>query len=318
MKNSAKLFLSLALVAAVCGGVAFPAQGQGVAPQPGDLVRVTVTAVGRGGAAPPAVPAENLLVYQEKQRRPVVGWTPVEVQAAGLDLAILVDDSLDTSVGLQLDDLAHFVRSLPASTRVAVAYANNGSANLRQDFTADHEQAANALRLPLGSPTAFSSVYLSLVDLLQRWPDSGHRRAVLLVSHGIDLFRGVAESSPGTNFDLDRAIREAQRRGVVVYTLYATGAGRIHRFFFLVSNGQGCLSRLALETGGEAFFQGFGTPIAFAPFLEDLGKMLGQQYVLLFRAQLGKKAGYQRLRVTTEQPGVELMAPRRVWVPAAQ
>jgi hypothetical protein len=57
------------------------------------------------------------------------------------------------------------------------------------------------------------------------------------------------------------------------------------------------------------------TPVSFEPFLEELQKTLAQQYLLTFRAAPGEKAGYQRVRITTEVPGVELMAPTRVWVP---
>lgn len=303
----------------------------------GPLVRVTVTAVEHKGGDAGSVTKEDVQVRQGKERRPVVDWQAAGAQGewAPLDLAILMDDSLDTGVGIHLDDLKKFIRSLPASTRVAVAYAQNGSANLRQNLTADKEGAASALRLPLGLRDSFASPYLAVMDLVQRLPfDSAptsrgsaqglrpeskdRRRAVLLISDGIDLMRGVRNSQPGLNFELERAIEQAQRRNVQVYTLYAGGSGRIRRNFFLVSNGQGSLSRLALETGGEGFFQGFSTPVSFEPYLEELGKMLSQQYVLTFRARAGEKSGYQRIRVTTEVPGVELMAPTRVWVPASR
>ncbi|MGH9580727.1 MAG: VWA domain-containing protein [Terriglobales bacterium] len=309
---SPRLLARLGLVTLLAALMAAPAMAQAQGP----LVTVTVTAVGHKGADPASVTKEDVQVRQRDDRRPVVAWVPAGGDAAPLDLVILIDDSLDTGVGTNLDDLKKFIRSLPANTRVAVAYAQNGSAQLRQNLTSDREEAAKALRLPLGLRDSFSSPYLAVVDLMGRLPQTQGRRAILLISDGIDLMRGVSGSSPASNNELQRAIEQAQRRNVQVYTLYASGSGRIRRNFFLVSNGQGALSRLALETGGEAYFQGLGTPVSFEPFLEELNQTLSQQYLLTFRAAPGEKASYQRLRVTTEVPGVEMMAPTRVWVPA--
>ena len=139
-----------------------------------------------------------------------------------------------------------------------------------------------------------------------------------MVSDGVDLFRGLEESSPASNPDLRRAIERAQRRGVVVDTIYARGESPLHRNFILVTNGQSSLARLAFETGGQAFFQGFDTPVGFQPFLGELAANLGQQYVLTFRALPGKKGGYQRFQITTEVPGVELVAPAQIYIPAVK
>jgi hypothetical protein len=130
-----------------------------------------------------------------------VSWVPAQGQQAGLDLIILVDDALDSSVGIQLDPLAKFIRSLPPTTRVAVAYARNGNALLQQNLTDDHEAAAKALRITLGNPGAGGSPYLSLIDLLNRIPPGSNRRAVLFISDGIDLSAGLGLFA-GSNFDL--------------------------------------------------------------------------------------------------------------------
>lgn len=309
MKASWKL-LGVILVSATLIAAAQPAA------QSSDLVSVVVTAVGKKGAPPP-IDARSVVVFQEKDRRPVVAWVPLR-GARRMNLALVIDDSVGSGFGVQLDRLADFVRGLPANIHVGVAYARNGTAPLVQDFTADHQAAAKALRLPVGNAGVIGSPYLALLDLFKRWPAGDDPGQVLFISHGIDVFRGISESNAGTNTDLQRAIDQALRRGFVVHTLYASGSGRLYRNFFLVSNGQGCLGRLAAETGGEAFFQGFDTPVSFKPFLEQLAQELGQQYLLTFRAQPGAKAGYQRLRVDAEVSGAELTAPARVYIPAAQ
>lgn len=303
----------LALIGAGAFAPAVAAQGGG-----SDLIRVTVTVSSRDHSEPPALAKEDVMVRQDNERRPVVDWIPAQGDRAGLDLALLVDDSLDTSLGSQLRDLTQFLRALPASARVGVFYSSHGSTSLRQDFTAEHELAAKALRLPAGSVNDGASIYLSIADLLKRWPKIENRAAILLISDGIDIFRGVSLSDAYEDMDLQTAIDLAQRRGITVFTLFANGAARYRSNFYLINNGQGCLLRLASETGGESYFQGSQTPVAFRPFLEKATSRFDRQYVLTFRARLGEKAGFARLHVSTEVPHVEVSAPARIFVPAAQ
>jgi hypothetical protein len=75
---------------------------------------------------------------------------------------------------------------------------------------------------------------------------------------------------------------------------------------------------VAEETGGEAFYLGFETPVSFAPYLEELMRRLNHQYLLVFLAKPVKKSGLERVKVRTEIPGVELVAATRVWVPASE
>lgn len=316
MKRMSASLWSAAALAAL--GAAMLTRPQTAAEQPSDQAKVTVTVLGRDHTPPPRVPKEAVVVRQDGEVRPVLAWLPAQGKDASLDLAVVVDDSLNTSVALQLSDVASFLRALPSTARVAVAYSSNGVAQIEQDFTTDHERAAKALRIPRGSSSAYSGTYEALVDLHRRWSSTSHRRVVLLVSNGIDLLRGVADTQPGLNQDLQAAVEDYQRAGIVVYTLYASGVGRIGRNFFLINNGQSCLARLAAETGGDSYFLGFQTPVSFKPFLDDLEKLLGQQYLLTFQVKPGKNAGLARLKVTAEEPGAVLLAPDRIWVPAAR
>jgi hypothetical protein len=45
--------------------------------------------------------------------------------------------------------------------------------------------------------------------------------------------------------------------------------------------------------------------------------MLNNQYYLVFRATPARRAGLQRIRIETELPNSEILAPDNVWVPAA-
>ena len=137
----------------------------------------------------------------------------------------------------------------------------------------------------------------------------------MFLSSGIDLYRGVLDTQPGLNPDLDLAIHRLNRTGINVYPIYVAPAAHFGRGLFLVNNGQSCLAMLADETGGEAFFEGFITPVSMKPILEDIGRHLNDQYVVTFAAKPGRKSGYETIHVSTELSGVELTGPTQVYVP---
>ena len=194
------------------------------AAEPG-TVNMTVTAVGKKNASPPIVTKDNVQLFLNKERTQVADWK----HGGKLYLAVLIDDSLDSEIASQWNDLKAFFASQPDTTYISVAYARNGAAMLAQDFTNDHELAAKALRLPVGG-SAFSSPYLALLDLMKRWPSSADRRSILMISSGIDYFRGGFDiRSP----DLDSTISRAQKQNINIWTIYAPDTGHRARGFFL-------------------------------------------------------------------------------------
>ena len=109
----------LALILVVAGIAATTAIAQDGVPGP-DPIHVTVTARSRDNAPPPAISQNDVIVRQRDDRRPVVEWVSAKDRHTSLDLAILIDNSLDSSLGLQLSDISNFIRALPPSTRVAI------------------------------------------------------------------------------------------------------------------------------------------------------------------------------------------------------
>ena len=59
-----------------------------------------------------------------------------------------------------------------------------------QNFTADHDLAVKAVRLPRGSVPTMDSLYLSLISLVKGWTQENVRREVLILSDGVDRLRG--------------------------------------------------------------------------------------------------------------------------------
>jgi hypothetical protein len=296
----------ISLVAAMAGSM--PAQQDSA--KAGVPVRIIVGVEGKKGAKPPEVTRDDVMVLQKNQRLPVISWTPLRQDPAGLQLWILIDDGADTSIGNQLDDIRTFINEQPSSTQIAIGYMRNGTVNTTQKPTTDHQAAAKSLRLPLGAPGISGSPYLSLVDLIQKWPTDNQPREILMISSGIDPIYGAGPSNPYVT----RAINTAQRAGTVVHSIYFGSPGHLGHSSWRINWGQNYLAQLSDETGGEFYWQGFSNPISFAPYLNELNQLLSGQHLLTFQAPRPSKPSFEQIKVTTEVPQVTLVAPSKVYI----
>lgn len=285
----------------------------------------------------PVLRADNIQVKQGKNVLKADQFIPARDENAALQLFILIDDTCDSGIGTNLGDIRDFINAQPASTLVGVAYMSNATIQITQNFTADHALAAKGVRLPLGRLSSMDSPYLSLISLVKGWPQQKVRREVLMITDGIDRLRGGRSSgapitSRGTSVpsptlysamptispDADVASTNSQRYGVIVHSIYATGAGRLGRNAWEAQLGQSGVAKIADETGGEYFALGTQNAVSFKPYLERLQRIFDNQYYLVFQAVPGKKDALQRVSVSTEVPNVDLASADSVWVPAAK
>lgn len=251
----------------------------------------------------------NFVVTEDGERQEILS-TRSAADRAPLALTLLVQDDLVSSVGLEISGLADFIRRLPQGSLVQVGYLRSGSLQMRQRFTTDLERAARALRVPVGAASAAPyNPYVQIYESLKRYGGVplGTRRAVLVISDGLDLSRGFDSSSPTQSLDLERAINEAQRRSVAVYSIYAPTVGSGGNSA-LVNNAQGSLSRLSRETGGKAFFQGSGAPVSFEPFLRQLSDRLSRQFALTYLSTHADK-GFHRIKIESPHSDAEINHP---------
>jgi len=276
----------------------------------------------------PTLQSGDVKVKQGKNFLQVNQLIPAQGDNAALQLFILIDDTLGSGVGNNLDDIRDFINAQPASTVIAVGYMANAAVNVVQNFTADHDLAVKALRLPRGNFSTMDSPYLSLISLVKGWPQQNVRREVLMVTDGIDRLRGVEptasrlgpsygpvyHSMPTMSPDVNSASEISQRYNVIVYSLYALGVGRAGRSSWDLQIGLSGLTKLADETGGDCFSLGTSNLVSFKPYLERLQKMFENQYYVVFQATPKGKGGLQRVNVTTEVPNSEIAAPDNVWV----
>jgi VWFA-related protein len=228
-----------------------------------------------------------------------------------ISVAILIQDDVVTSISNEIKALGDFIRRLPRGSRVMVGYIRTGSLQIRQRFTADLERAAEALRSPIGSATAAPyNPYVEIIEGLKRFEAMPKgRRAMLVVSDGLDVSRGFDGSAPSQSIDLQRSIKEAQRQGVAVYSFYAPSATSASlNNPILVSYGQGSLASLGEDTGGRAFFQGTGTPVSFDPYLRELAGTFTRQIALTYLSTHPKK-GFHKIQVSSGRKDIEIEHP---------
>jgi len=271
-------------------------------------VTMTVTAVGKKDTNPPPITKDDVQFFVNKERTQIADWKRGEK----LYLAVVIDDSLSANVASQWGDLKAFFAAQPDTTLISVSYARNGTAVVAQDFTNNHELLEKALRIPIGGG-AFSSPYLTLLDLMKRLPP-GERRSILLLSSGIDYFHGNFPTSP----DLDAVVQRAQKENINIWSIYYPDAGHAGRGFFRASRGQSDLSQVADETGAESYALGFGLPVSLKPYFDELSTHLSNQYLLTFSGNGGKKGKFERVHVSTELANVEFLAPSNAFLPPAQ
>ena len=308
-----KFYMGAALLCALASSVFAGQNGNA----PGVPVSMVVTLEGKGHKEIPPVEVQDLTVSQGKDKRPVTNFIPAGQNGRGMQLLLMIDDSAGFSFGTEINTLKQFVNSLPATIEIAIAYMRNGTNQMAADFTRDHASAANSIRLTLGAGGADVSPYDSLSDAIKRWPDRDTERAerkeIIMISSGLEsLGGGFTPDNPYVN----RGIEDAQKAGIVVYTIYNPSAGHDGHSFWRSNWGQNFLSQLSDETGGESYMIGFGAPVSFQPFLQQIMEQIQHQYILTFEAKPENKSGLQPVKVRFTEKDASIAAADRIYVKA--
>ena len=234
------------------------------------------------------------------------------IPSNGVQIALLIDDGLRSSVGRQLGDIKSFINSLPSGTEIFLGYMQNGRVVSAQDFTTDHAAAANNLRIPLGTPGASASPYFCLSDFIHKWPASEggtpKARFVMMLTNGVDPYNGSVSPLNQNSIYVQNAVRDAQQAGVPVYSIYYGDSG--FRGGAASFSGQSYLAQVAEGTGGRAYFQGTGSPVSVAPFLTQFRESIAESYVATFNAN--SRSNLVEVRFSSSLPSTKLRAPQMV------
>jgi len=231
------------------------------------------------------------------------------VSNSPLSLAILIQEDVTQEFNLQLRDLARFINALPRGTRVMVGYIRGGTLRVKQRFTDNLEKAAAAMQIVAGTQSAngpYDGV-AEATNLFDSLPNG--RRAILLVSDGLEGSRGTDTADTLNSPELERAILRAQRKSIAVYSVYSPTGLTQNGSSFLANSGQSALAKLSDETGGRTFYQGTIAPVSFLPFFKSLDMLFERQFVLTYLSTHMNK-GYHRIEVTSTNPEVKIEHPK--------
>jgi hypothetical protein len=268
-------------------------------------------------STPPAN-ASALTVQVNDHKEPLTAWEPVV--PANAQIAVLIDSGLRESVGRELDNLRKFVNGLPPGVEVLVGFMQYGHVVSDQPFTANHELAASSIRLPEGLPGMSASPYLCLSDFVKHWPGAAattavdgaisparHKsRFVLMISNGVDPYNGSTSIMNQDSPYVSASVKDAQRAGVAVYSIYFGGAGIGGQS--ADDSGQSYLTQVTQGTGGVNFWQGVGNPVSMSPFLGQFQRAIAETYVATFIAPMGNNL----VRVKFSAEKTKLHAPDEV------
>jgi hypothetical protein len=161
-----------------------------------------------------------------------------------------------------------------------------------------------------------------LSDFVKHWPGAGsdaavdgaiapvparHKaRFVLMISNGVDPYNGSTSIMNQDSPYVSASVKDAQRAGVAVYSIYFGDAGI--RGESADNSGQSYLAQVTQETGGVNFWQGVGNPVSMSPFLGQFQRAIAETYVATFTAPMGNDL----VRVKFSAEKTKLHAPDQV------
>ena len=278
----------------------------------GDAV-VTVLPKHEGDAVAASVANQDLSVKVNGKNAKVTRWAQFKSPDDRMELVLLIDDSARSSLGTQLEEIAHFVNTLPPNTKVAIGYMENGRTTFAAPLSTDHKLALSALHLPAGSPGYSTSPYFCLSDLAKNWPSSDleARREVVMVTDGVDTYQ--RQFDPQDPY-VEAAETDAVKAHLVVYAIYWANQGRADSTASANNAGQNLMVELTQATGGKSFWQGMGNPVSFEPYFDELTRRFRNQYELGFVSQLKGKPEVETMKLKLSAPGDEVNAPQQVLV----
>ncbi len=286
--------------------------------QSGVQTQTVVTVIPKSGDQILTIPENQVQANVGGKNARITNWIPLRGEQSGLQIVVLIDGSARSGLSLQYKDLQSFVKTLPNGAQVGVAYMQNGRAVMAQNITPDRNLAANAFRLTTGIPGGSASPYFCLSDLVKNWPSGNttDRREVLMITDGVDLYYGRSYD-PNDPY-VQTAITDAQKAGIIVHSIFYRNTGRFDNSQWTEAGAQNYLLQVSQGTGGRAYWQGFGNPVSFAPFLDDLSTRLKNQYELGILAKPGNKPQLQTLKVKVSAPGTKVDAPEKILVPGSE
>jgi VWFA-related protein len=194
-----------------------------------------------------------------------------------------------------------FLETLKPEDYVAVV-AYDLRPEILSDFSTDKRKAHEAMQRLRIAAFSESNLYDALVDTADRMSEIEGRKAIVLISTGVDTF---------SKLTFDKTRKAIQNAGVPIYAIGmmqaireyydAYGAlGPIARLDFLQADNQ--MRTFARESGGQSFFPRFYGE--FPAIFQSISQALRNQYSITYSpANQARDGKFRKLKVELVNPG---------------
>jgi VWFA-related protein len=268
-----------------------------------DVVSLDVAVMDNKGHFIPGIPPGNFRVLEDSVPQKVSAVTNGE---APLTITMVIEFSnkfqqLYGPAWFQTMQLVWgFASTLKPEDYVAVV-AYDIRPEILTDFTTDRMKTQEALRRLTIPAFSEANLFDALTDTADRMSNIEGRRAILLLSSGIDTFSKIT---------YDQARKKVQEAGVPIYAIGlmqmlremmdARGyMGPISRMDFLQADNE--MRTFAKETGGQAYFPRFEGE--YGQIFEAIHTALRNQYVLTYSPTNKAHDGtYRKIKVELVNP----------------
>jgi len=263
-----------------------------------DTVSVDVSVQDKSGHFIPGIQKDFFRVLEDNVPQQITGYN---IGEAPMTVAMVIEfsnkfQSLYGSAWFQTLELAWgFASTLKPDDYVAVV-AYDIKPEILSDFTTNRQQTQEALHRLTIPAWSEANLFDAVTDTADRMSGIEGRKAILLISSGIDTFSKIT-------FDKTRKI--LQEAGVPIYgiglmqtlrmMMESRGRmGNIQEMDFLQADNQ--MRTFASETGGMAFFPRFEGE--FGGIFQQIHQALRNQYVLTYSPSNKAHDGtYRKIKV---------------------
>ena len=275
-----------------------------------NLVTVDTAVLDNKGNFIPGIPPGNFRVLEDNVPQKI---EKVDMGQAPITVALLIEfsnkfQSYWGPVWYQTLQLAYgFANTLqPQDFCAVIAY--DMKPEILADFTTDRQKVQSALDEMRMATWSEANLYDALIDTTERMSGIDGRKAIVLISSGVDTFSK-------TTFDETR--KALQQNGVPIYAIGLMQALRImsesrmgqsQQMDFLMADNQ--MRTFASESGGQSFFPRFQGE--FPSIFQAVHQALRLQYVITYTSSNKAHDGaFRKIKVELVNPATNEQLPMK-------
>jgi Ca-activated chloride channel family protein len=272
-------------------------------------VSVDVAVLDNKGHFIPKIPRGNFRILEDNVPQKVDGYS---IGEAPMTITMLIEFSnkfqrFYSAAWFQTLNASYgFLQTLKPDDYVAIV-AYDMRPEILSDFSTNRQDAYEAMQRLRIAGFSEANLYDAVVDTAQRMQDIEGRKAILLLSSGIDTF---------SKLTYDKARKAIQDAGVPIYAISLMQAmreimdaqmGAIQRMDFLQADNQ--MRTFSKESGGMAFFPRFYQEMP--SIYQSIEEAMRNQYVLSYTPVNQERDGkFRKIKVDLVNP--ETNEPLRV------